>query len=73
MRAVIDRIEDGKTAVLTVIGGGDIFLPVKQFGFKVREGMWLSFDIKPDKPAEEASIERIKKLQGKLLDRVKKK
>lgn len=72
MRAVIDRIEDGKTAVITVIGGGNIFLPVKQFGFKVREGMWLSVEIRPDKPAEKAAAKRIKKLQDKLLGKTKK-
>jgi len=72
MRAVIDRIEDGETAVLTVIGGGDIFLPVKQFGFKIREGMWLLIEIKPDRTAENASVERIKKLQGKLLGKARK-
>lgn len=73
MRAVIDRIEDDKTAVLAVIGGGEIVLPVKQFGFKVREGMWLSIEIKPDKSAEDSSIKRIKKLQDKLLSRAKNK
>ena len=72
MRAVIDRIEDGKIAVLAVKGGGDIYLPVKQLGFKIREGMWVSIEIKPDETAGKASAARIKKLQDKLLEKAKK-
>jgi hypothetical protein len=72
MRAVIDRIEDGKIAVFAVKGGGDMYLPVKQLGFKIREGMWISIEMKPDETAGKASVARIKKLQNKLLGRAKK-
>jgi hypothetical protein len=72
MRAVVDRIEDGNIAVLTVTGGGEMYLPVKQFGFSPREGMWLSVDIKPDERAGKSAVVRIKKLQGKLLGKAKK-
>lgn len=71
MLAVIDRIED-KIAVLSVKGGGDIYLPVKSFGFKIREGMWLTLEIKPAPAAEKAAVNRIKKLQNELLSRAKK-
>lgn len=73
MRAVIDRIEDGKTAVLTVNGGGEMIIPVKRFKFKLHEGMWLDVKFIPNKKAESKSLDRIKKLQQELLSRSSKK
>lgn len=73
MKAVIDRIEDGKTAVLTVVGGGEMIIPVKQFKFKLHEGMWLDVEFKPNKKAELKSLDRVKKLQQELLSRPNKK
>jgi len=73
MRAVIDRIEDGKTAVLIVIGGGEMIIPVKQFKFKLHEGMWLDVEFNPNKKAESKSLARVKKLQQELLSRPNKK
>lgn len=73
MKAIIDRIEDGKTVVLTVLGGGEMIVPVKQFKFKLHEGMWLIADFKPDKKAELKAIDRVKKLQRELLNRSNKK
>ena len=35
MKAVIDRIEDGKTAVINIVGGGSMLIPVEQFGIKI--------------------------------------
>ena len=72
MRAMVDRIEDGNIAVLTVTGGGEMYLPVKRFGFRPREGMWLSVEIKQDEQAEKSAVVRIKKLQEKLLGKAKK-
>lgn len=69
MKAVIDRIEDGKTAVLTVIGGGEIIIPVKQFKFKLHEGMWFDVEFKPNRKEESKSLDRVKKLQQELLQR----
>jgi len=69
MRAVIDRIEDRKTAVLTVSGGGEMIIPVKQFKFKLHEGMWLDVKFSPNKKAELKSLDRVKKLQRELLSR----
>ena len=68
MRAVIDRIEDGKTAVL-IVGGGEMIIPVKQFKFKLHEGMWLDVEFNPNKKAESKSLDRVKKLQQELLNR----
>lgn len=69
MIVVVDRIEDGKTVVLTVIGGGEMIIPVKQFKFKLHEGMWLDAEFKPNKKAESKSLDRVKKLQQELLNR----
>ncbi|HAX61169.1 MAG TPA: hypothetical protein DCX95_01220 [Elusimicrobia bacterium] len=69
MKAVIDRIEDGKTAVLMVIGGGEMIIPVKQFRCKLHEGMWFDVVFKPNKKAESKSLARVKKLQQELMHR----
>ncbi|HAM38542.1 MAG: hypothetical protein A2474_06975 [Elusimicrobia bacterium RIFOXYC2_FULL_34_12] len=68
MQAIIDRIEDGKIAVINIIGGGKMSIPTKQFKFKIHEGMFLNIQFKPDKKAEEKQIKEIKSLQNELLN-----
>ncbi|MEW6555869.1 MAG: DUF3006 family protein [Elusimicrobiota bacterium] len=68
MRAVIDRIEDGKIVVLTIIGGGEMLIPAKQFKkFKIHEGMWLDIEFKPNREAEDKARQKVIKLQQELL------
>jgi len=73
MQAIIDRIEDGKIAVLNVIGGGKMSIPVKQFKFKLHEGMLLEIEFTPNKKAENKAVKEIKNLQNELLRRSKNK
>lgn len=73
MKAVIERIEDGKTAAVTIIGGGQMIIPKKQFKFKIHEGMWLDMEFSPDEKSEAASKDEVIKLQQELLSRSKKK
>jgi len=67
MKCYIDRIEDGEYAVIKIKGGGEMIIPVKQFKFKVHEGMHLIVDFRPDEKSEQATLDRIKKLQQQLL------
>lgn len=71
MKAVIERIEDGKAVVVTVIGGGEMIIPKKQFKFKIHEGMWLDVEFNPDKKAEDNAKSEVIKLQQELLKRSK--
>lgn len=73
MKAYIDRIEDGKFAVINVIGGGEMIIPARQFKFKIREGMHLDVDFRPDEKSERETLDRVKKLQAELLARSNKK
>lgn len=67
---VIDRIEDGKIAVINIVDKkGTIYLPKEIFDFKIYEGLWLSIEILPDESKTEETKLRIKKLQDKLLKR----
>lgn len=67
LRAFVDRIEDGKTAVIQIQGGGEMFLPVKQFGFPIHEGAHLKILISEDPGSETRTRKRIISLQEKLL------
>lgn len=69
MRGVIDRIEDGKTAVVTIEGGGQMFIPVKQFDFKVHEGAHIDIEFKLNPEREKRMRQDIKNLQQELLER----
>lgn len=73
MKGYIDRIEDKKFAVINIIGGGEMIIPVKQFKFKIHEGMHLEIDFKPKPEEEKKTLDRIKKLQQELLKRSKNK
>jgi hypothetical protein len=73
MKCYVDRIEDGKYAVINVSGGGQMIIPVKMFKFALREGMHLVADFRPDEKSERETLERVKKLQSELLARSGKK
>jgi len=68
MKGIIDRIEDGKIAVL-VVKGKTLNLPVEFFDFEVREGMHLKINIEPDEKSEQKTRDEIKNLQEELLKR----
>ncbi|MBT9147899.1 MAG: hypothetical protein DDT32_01667 [Syntrophomonadaceae bacterium] len=69
MKGVIDRIEDGKSAVVIWAGGRQMIVPVEEFGFDVHEGMHLTIEFKPDPEMEEKLRREIKDLQSELLKR----
>ena len=67
MKGVIDRIENGKLAVIIFANGSQLVLPVEEFGFEVYEGIHLTVEFKPDPESEEKMRKEIKDLQGELL------
>ena len=67
MKGVIDRIEDGKLAVIIFANGSQLIMPVEEFGFEVHEGMHLTVKFKPDPESEEKLRKEIKDLQSELL------
>lgn len=71
MKAYIDRIEDGKIAVVVVEKMGQLFVPVKTFPFEVHDGMHLTIEMQPDEKSESKTENALKKLREKLLKRSK--
>ncbi|MBT9132064.1 DUF3006 domain-containing protein [candidate division NPL-UPA2 bacterium Unc8] len=67
MKAIIDRIEDDKLAVVVFEGMGKLIVPVEKFGFKAYEGMHLIVKFSPDIRSEKRLRKEIKGLQDKLL------
>ena len=67
MKAHIDRIENGKTAVVVVKQIGDLLIPVKAFPFIISEGTHLTIELKQDSEDESKTKDAVKKLQDKLL------
>ncbi len=72
MHVTVDRIEDKRTAVVTVLGGGQMFLPVKLFSPGLREGQIFDVTWAPNREAEQTLRSEIMKLQGALLKRSRK-
>jgi hypothetical protein len=66
--AVIDRIEDGRIAVLLVGEGGktQVDVPVSLLPEGAADGDHLRIHISLDRPARASAEERIKKLQDEL-------
>lgn len=71
LRGCVDRIEDGRIAVITFEGGGTLNIPVKQLDFKIYEGMWLEFDIRHIPEKEKEMKQKVIELQKKLLKKKK--
>lgn len=69
MRGIVDRIEDGKTAVIVIEGGGQMVIPVGQFDIEVYEGAHLDIDFRLNPEREEKMRREIKDLQKELLQR----
>ena len=73
MKAYVDRIEDGKMAVIVIKGGGEMIVPVKVLELKVSEGDHLEITITKDEKSKKDTADKIKKLQEELLRKNKKK
>ncbi len=66
MHIIIDRIEDGKMAVIRGIEGGEMFIPANLFPFPVHEGMHLEVTFHKN-PKEETNMRKsIENLQKDL-------
>ncbi|HOW27983.1 MAG TPA: DUF3006 family protein [Elusimicrobiota bacterium] len=69
LTAVVDRIEDGRHVVLSVVGIGQIVLPARKFPFAVREGQWIDFWAAPNPKTEQRIRSEVRRLQAKLVRR----
>lgn len=72
LKAFVDRIEDGKTAVVHIQGGGEWLIPKKQFSFPIHEGTHLTIILREDPGSEARTKKRVISLQEKLLKRSRK-
>jgi len=67
MKGIIDRIEDGKIAVVAVAGGGSMHIPIEQFNINIHEGMHFNIEFEIDSESEQKLKEEISDLQIDLL------
>ena len=73
MLGIVDRIEDGRIAVIKIRGGGELLIPVKNLPVKVHEGACLNIAMTLNRKAENKQRKKIKNLQEDLLKRNAKK
>lgn len=66
MHIIIDRIEDGKMAVIRGIEGGEMLIPTNLFPFPVHEGMHLEVTFHQNPKEENNMRESIEKLRKDL-------
>lgn len=72
LRVVIDRIEDGRLAVLEIEGiSGDFIWPVEFLPEGAHDGGILDFTIEDNPEAEARQREKMRKLQEELLERTR--
>jgi len=72
LRVVIDRIEDGRLAVLEIEGkAGDFVWPVEFLPGNVHDGSVLEFTIEENPAAETAQREKMRMLRDELLRRTR--
>ncbi len=72
VKVVIDRIEDGRLAVLEIEGVmGDFVWPVEFLPENVHDGSVLDFTIEENPEAEAAQREKVRKLRDELLRRTR--
>lgn len=70
VRVIIDRIEDGRLAVLEIGGEmGDFVWPVEFLPENVHDGSILEFTIEENPEVEAAQREKVRNLQSELLRR----
>lgn len=71
MKGIVDRIEDGKMAVVEVEGCGQLIISVDRLNFKVYEGAHLNIDFSLDPESESLMREEIQEMQKELLEKNK--
>ncbi|MGM0568142.1 MAG: DUF3006 family protein [Elusimicrobiota bacterium] len=66
MKAFIDRIENGRIAVVHLERGGKLEIDKKIFPFEIHEGMHIKISLSPDSESEKRSKKKIKKYKKRL-------
>ncbi len=67
MLGIVDRIEDGRIAVIKIRGGGELVAPVTNLPVKIYEGACLDIAMVLNKREESKQKKKIKDLQDELL------
>ncbi|MDD5259784.1 MAG: DUF3006 family protein [bacterium] len=67
MLGIVDRIEDGKIAVIRIRGGGELVIPVANLPLEIYEGACIDIVMSLDKKVEKLQKKKIKNLQAELL------
>ncbi|MGQ0644556.1 MAG: DUF3006 domain-containing protein [Elusimicrobiota bacterium] len=70
-RLFVDRIEDGRLAVFSVEGGGQVVLPLSLCPPGLREGRCFDLDWKENPAAERRLRDEVADLQRALLKKSK--
>jgi hypothetical protein len=67
MIGIVDRIEDGKIAVIRIRGGGELVIPVSNLPSKIYQGACLDISMALNKKEEVQQKKKVKDLQAELL------
>ncbi len=67
MLGIVDRIEDGRIAVIRIRGGGELVIPVANLPLRVYEGACIDIAMALNKKVEKTQKKKIKDLQAELL------
>ncbi len=71
MKGIVDRIEDGRIAVIDIKGGGRMLLPADNVDIKISEGDHLTINFKQDPQSKEKMRKEINDIKKELLERTK--
>ncbi len=69
MLGIVDRIEDGKIAVIRIRGGGELVIPVSNLPVKIYQGACIDISMALNKKVEASQKKKIKDLQAELLNK----
>ncbi len=67
MLGIVDRIEDGRIAVIKIRGGGELVIPVANLPVKIYEGACIDIKMVLNKREESKQKKKIRDLQDELL------
>ena len=67
MLGIVDRIEDGKIAVIKIRGGGEMVVPVSNLPLKIYEGACIDLSMSLNKKEEARQKKKVRDLQAELL------
>jgi hypothetical protein len=67
MLGIVDRIEDGRIAVIKIRGGGELVIPVSNLPIRIYEGACIDVTMALNKKEEARQKKKVKDLQAELL------